>query len=971
MRTIIFLFISLFSLSLNSQNADFIKYVNPFIGTGGHGHTYPGAQVPFGMVQLSPDTRLTGWDGCSAYHYSDSIVYGFSHTHLNGTGVPDYADILLMPCTGKTEIENYGYASSFSHKNEKANPGYYQVFLDRSKINVELTATQRTGVHKYTFNSEKDNHIVVDLKHRDMVLSSELEIIDKKNIRGMRNSKAWADNQFVYFDIQFSVPFNSFQLYQDGKIVSKPEKINKGKNLIAVFSFKKAKEIIVKTGLSPTSKEDAAMNLAAESENLNFEQVLQMAQKSWNQELSKIKIVSDNKDELTIFYTALYHTMINPVIYNNVDKSYLGRDFKKHENPGFDYYTVFSLWDTYRAEHPLLSIIDRKRTGDFVNTFLKEYQQGGLLPVWELSSNETFCMIGYHSVPVIFDAFAKNIRNYDLGLALEAMRNSAVQDHNGLKFLRQYGYIPGDLEHESVSKTLEYSYDDWCIAMMARMQNNQDVFNEFIKRAQFYKNIFDPQTGFMRPKFNGAWQTPFDPTEVTFNFTEANSWQYSFAVPHDITGLAKLHGSKKNLSLKLDELFTTDKQLSGRVQSDITGLIGQYAHGNEPSHHMAYLYNYLHEPFKTQQMANRIMKTMYQNAPDGLSGNEDCGQMSAWFVLSAIGLYQVCPGNTQFTIGSPLFKEASLKLENGKTFMIRTLNRNDKNIYIQYAYLNGRKYSKSFIDYIDIMEGGVLEIKMDSVPNLLWGMSDESIPVTTIDDSQISIVPYTNQSAKIFNDSLIVDLNTVNKSEIFYTVNGENPDKNSLKYISPIVVKENAHIKYVAYNSICGYSHMGESNFVKIDNRLKIKLNSEYNSQYSGGGDFALINKIRGSANFRLGEWQGYHDADFEAIIDLGEKKAVKRIAIGFLQDIGSWIWMPRKVIFEYSDDGQNFKQLAIIENSVPVDNYDTIIKDFEINSDIETRYIKVKALKFGIIPEWHLGAGNPSWIFTDEIIVE
>jgi predicted alpha-1,2-mannosidase len=971
MRTILFLFISLISIGIYSQNVDLNQYVNPFIGTGGHGHTYPGAQTPFGMVQLSPDTRLTGWDGCSAYHYSDSIVYGFSHTHLNGTGVADYADILLMPVSGKTKIENYSYASSFSHKNEKATPGYYQVFLDKSKINVELTATQRTGVHKYTFNSDKDNHIVVDLKHRDMVLASELDIIDKKNIRGMRNSKAWADNQFVYFAIQFSVPFSSFKIYQDGKLINKPEKINNDKNLIAVFSFKKAKEIIVKTGLSPTSKEDAAMNLATESEKLSFEEVLQKAQESWNLELSKIKVVSDDKDELTIFYSALYHTMINPVIYNNTDKSYLGRDFKKHEDPGFDYYTVFSLWDTYRAEHPLLSIIDRKRTGDFVNTFLKEYQQGGLLPVWELSSNETFCMIGYHSVPVIFDAYTKNIRNYDSGLALEAMKNSAMQDHHGLKFLKRYGYIPGDLEHESVSKTLEYAYDDWCIAMMAQMQNNQDVYIDFIKRAQSYKNIFDPQTGFMRPKFNGAWQTPFDPTEVTFNFTEANSWQYSFAVPHDITGLIKLHGGKKNLSSKLDELFTTDKELSGRVQSDITGLIGQYAHGNEPSHHMAYLYNYLNQPFKTQQMANRIIKSLYRNAPDGLSGNEDCGQMSAWYVLSALGFYQVCPGNTQFSIGSPLFKEANLKLENGKTFMVRTLNRSDKNIYIQYTSLNGRKYNKSYIDYNDIMNGGVLEIKMDSVPNLSWGISDENIPVTTIDDSQISIIPYTNQSVKIFSDSLLVDLNSVDKSEIFYSLDGAIPDKNSMKYHSPIVLKENSQIKYVAYNTRNGYSNISESRFMKIDNKLKITLNSEYNSQYSGGGDFALINRIRGNANFRLGDWQGYYDTDFEAIIDMGEKKLVKKLAIGFLQDIGSWIWMPRKVIFEYSDDGQNFTQIGIMENSVPVDNYNSVIKDFEINSALETRYIKIKAIKYGTIPEWHLGAGNPSWIFTDEIVVE
>lgn len=971
MRTVILLILFIFSLNLNSQNINYTKYVNPFIGTGGHGHTYPGAQVPFGMVQLSPDTRLTGWDGCSGYHYSDSIIYGFSHSHLNGTGVPDYCDILLMPVSGQVNVRDYRYASGFSHKNEKAKPGYYQVLLDKSGINVELTATQRTGVHKYTYRSVTNNHIVVDLKHRDIVLASEIEIVNKKTIRGMRQSKAWAENQLIYFEIQFSEPFTSFKLYQDGKLLKKPKKLTSGKNLIAVFSFDKTKEIIAKTGISPTSKQDASLNLKAESYNLSFDEVLKKAQDMWNKELSKIKVVSDNKDDLTVFYTALYHTMINPVIYNNADRSYLGRDFKKHPDPGFDYHTVFSLWDTYRAEHPLLSIIDRKRTDDFINTFISQYQQGGLLPVWELSSNETFCMIGYHSVPVIFDAYVKNIRNYDAKLALEAMKNSAMKDHHGLKFLRKYGYLPGDLEHESVSKTLEYAYDDWCIAMMAQMQNDSATYSEFIRRAQFYKNIFDPRTGFMRPKFNGAWQTPFDPAEVTFNFTEANSWQYSFAVPHDISGLIKLHGGKKNLSKKLDELFNTNQELTGRHQSDITGLIGQYAHGNEPSHHMAYLYNYVNEPYKTQKMVAQILKDMYHNAPDGLSGNEDCGQMSAWYVLSSIGLYQVCPGNNQFSIGCPLFNEVGITLENGKTFTVKTINRNDKNIYIQYAYLNGKKYNKSYIDYRDIMNGVTLEIKMDSVPNLNWGASDDEVPVTSVEDSKLTIVPYTNQVAKTFSDIITVDFHSVDNSDIYYTLDGSNPDKNSNKYTSPVVLNETALIKSIAYNAENGYSYIVESKFVKTNEKLKLKLLSAYNSQYTGGGDNALINQLRGTDNFRLGEWQGYNDTDFEAIVDLGEIKTINKIGIGFLQDIGSWIWMPKSVTFTCSDDGNVYKQLGTVENTVPADEYKSVNKDFEIKIPVTTRFIKIKALKFGTIPEWHIGAGNPSWIFADEILIE
>ncbi|HQI71021.1 MAG TPA: GH92 family glycosyl hydrolase, partial [Bacteroidales bacterium] len=714
-KILILLPLLVFATALCGQQKDYTVNVNPFIGTGGHGHTYPGATAPYGMVQLSPDTRLTGWDGCSAYHYSDQVIYGFSHTHLSGTGCSDYGDILLMPVSGAVDLKNYAYASSFSHKNEKARPGYYSVKLDKHKIQVELTATQRAGMHKYEFEEPGQNSVVLDLEHRDQVIDSYIEFVNNTTVRGMRTSRAWAQKQILYFEIQFSKPFSHYGLCEidsGGGIKKTYTDKASGKRVKAFFTFEGQKEILVKVGLSATSVEGAAKNLAAEMNSWDFNSVYLQTKKAWNKELGKIEVSGGTKKMTNTFYSALYHCMITPNIYSDVDGKYLGRDLKVHDSKGSDYYTVFSLWDTYRAEHPLLTIIDQKRTNDFINTFISQYLEGGRLPVWELSSNETFCMIGYHAVPVIYDAFAKGIKSYNTAKAYEAMKTSAMSDDFGLKFLKQYGYIPGDKEHESVSKTLEYAYDDWCIAQMAKASGKTDDYKKFIKRAQFYKNIFDTQTGFMRPKMNGAWQTPFDPAEVTFQYTEANAWQYSFYVPQDLSGLIQLYGGKANLAAKLDELFNTKQQLSGREQSDITGLVGQYAHGNEPSHHMAYLYNYLNQPWKTQQLCHKIMTTLYLDKPDGLCGNEDCGQMSAWYVLSALGLYQVCPGNTQFAIGTPIFPEAKIHLENGKTFVIKSKNVSSKNFYIQSAILNGEAYTRCYLDYETLMNGGTIEFAM-------------------------------------------------------------------------------------------------------------------------------------------------------------------------------------------------------------------------------------------------------------------
>lgn len=750
------LFLLLLPLQIFAQS-DFIQYVNPFVGTGGHGHTFPGATVPFGMVQLSPDTRLKGWDGCSGYHYSDKIVYGFSHTHLSGTGGFDYGDVLLMPTTGKVKLNRKKYASSFKKENEKASAGYYAVYLDQPKVKVELTATTRTGLQKYTFPQSTTANVILDLTHRDRVKQGVINITGDHEISGYRVSASWASNQMLYFVIQFSKPFKESGIAKAG-VLSKKSKHKTGTRLKAYVQFETAEGEVIyaRVGISGVSIDGARKNLEAEQPDFNFEKVKHKAEANWNKELGKIEIESSNLPSKRIFYTALYHCMIAPNVYQDVDGKYRGRDFKIHETHDFTYHTVFSLWDTYRALHPLLTLIDRKRTGDFVNTFITEYQQGGLLPVWELSSNETFCMIGYHAVPVIADAYLKGVRTFDAGKALEAMVGSAAQSKKEMKlhkhpggFLNnilffayavgwddysKFGYIKQRLFRQSVSKTLEYSFDDWCISQMAKGMGETTTYDKFIHRAVNYRNLFDSTTGFMRPR-RSNFMSPFDPYKVDFNYTEGNAWQYSFYVPQDMSGYIKLLGGKEKLAIFLDTLFTTSSKLTGHKQADISGMIGQYVHGNEPSHQIAYEYDYAGQPWKTQAMIRRIMKEMYTDQPDGLSGNEDCGQMSAWYVFSSMGFYPVCPASDQYAIGSPLFDKATLHFENGKTFTVQTTNNHLGNSYIQSATLNGSSYPNSYLTYDDIVKGGVLEFNMGSKPNTAWGSGENEVPVTKVEEA--------------------------------------------------------------------------------------------------------------------------------------------------------------------------------------------------------------------------------------------
>ena len=975
MKKIFSLLFIAFIFSSCNQDKPLYSYVNPFIGTGGHGHTFPGATTPFGMVQLSPDTRLDGWDGCGGYHYSDSVIYGFSHTHLSGTGVSDYGDILLAPTVGKIHYNNGadgnpGYSSKFSHEKEAAHAGFYQVSLEDYSIDVALTASARAGFHQYTFPASTQANIILDLEHRDEVLESEIQINGSNEVVGFRRSKAWATDQHVYFVAQFSKDFKNASIAQN-EIPTDLLKLN-DKELKASFVFdtEEGEIILVKVGISGVSIASARKNLNTEIPHWDFNQTKKEAEQLWNKELSKIEMESDTETK-HIFYSALYHSCIAPNIFSDVDGFYRGTDLQIHQANDFDNYTVFSLWDTYRATHPLFTIIDQKRTTDFINTFINQYEIGGSLPVWELAGTYTGCMIGYHSVPVIVDAYKKGITNFDSSKAYEAMLYSAEQTHLGLADYHENGYISANIESESVSKTLEYAYDDWCIAQMAKELGKEKDYLKYMKLAQSYKNVFDPTTGFMRAKMNQSWFTPFVPSEVNYNYTEANAWQYSFYVPQDIKGLTEYMGGKTSLESKLDELFSVSSETTGRHQIDVTGLIGQYAHGNEPSHHMAYLYTYINKAWKSQERIAQIIKEMYSNAPDGLSGNEDCGQMSSWYVLSAMGFYPVTPGLDYYTIGSPRLEMARINLENGKQFQIHAYGASEQFKYIQSATLNGEPFNRSFIYHTEIMAGGKLEFTMSDIPNKDWAADDSGIPVSSIDTALIVAVPYIDKGDRTFTGSNTIVLKAWDKeAKIYYTLNGDEANEQSTLYTNSFSITESTTLKAIAFKN-GQYSKEITAEFTQTPIGRSIDLFTEYGAHYSAGGNQALIDHLKGVNNYMTGTWQGYQGVDIEAIIDFSKVSRVKELTMGFLQDWNAWIFMPESVEFYSSKDGKSFTKLGSVLNTVDEKESGVILQDFTLKTNTRARYIKVIAKNRKYNPNWHRAPGDICWIFADEITVK
>lgn len=740
--------IGLFSCAEQDLPKEYTDSVNVFIGTGGHGHTFPGATLPHGMVQLSPDTRLFGWDACSGYYYDDTSIMGFTHTHLSGTGIGDYGDILFMPVVGEkpliagtAEKPDEGYRSRFSHEQESARPGYYQVLLQDDSINVELTATLRAGLHRYTYPKASDARLIVDMEptiHGHQHPVTQIRVVNDSTIAGMKYTVGWAKRHYVYFYAVFSSPFD-YKLYSGTEYQSDSTSVtvNTAKAVISFRNLPADGRVLAKVGISSVDEEGARLNVEAEIPNWDFEGVMKQANTTWNEALGKIDIETSDNDSRTVFYTSLYHAFIQPSLASDVDGRYRTMGHEIKQDASYTNYTVFSLWDTFRAAHPLYTIVTPEQNQAFIRSLLRKYDEGGILPKWELASNETGTMIGYHAVSVIADAMMKKQCDFDVKKALEACIRSSVYDTTGvtpmmdrqilngklmpvsIKYKNELGYIPCDKVGGSVSQGLEFAYNDWLIAQMMKEHNRKDLYDKYMELSRNYRNYFDPETKLMRGRLSdGSWITPFDPASVQrpSNYVEGNAWQWAWFVPQDVEGLMELVGGQKSFEAHLDTLFTTSSELTGdpNAAADVTGMIGQYAHGNEPSHHIPYLYNYAGAPRKTQALVDHILRTLYHNDPNGLSGNEDVGQMSAWYALSAMGFYSFCPGRPVYEIGRPIFDKVTIHLSNGKDFVIQAKNNSVENKYIRSMKLNGEDLAEPRFSHFDLMKGGELIFEMEN-----------------------------------------------------------------------------------------------------------------------------------------------------------------------------------------------------------------------------------------------------------------
>ena len=782
------LLLALAALGCSPRSADPVDYVNPFIGTGFHGHTYPGATTPLGKVQLSPDTRAGNWDACAGYHYSDTTIDGFSHTHLSGTGCADLADILFHPTTREIVIHDGECVLQpyfFSHDDERASCGYYAVTLPDVNIGVELTAAPRTGVHRYTFTGKGPRQVIVDLLHtvtEERIDLCELRRTAPGELAGMRRTQGWVPDQYVFFAARFSEPFADVQLLGDKQ---------------AVLTFAPdVRTLTIAVGLSSVSVENARMNSLAEVPELDFDAVHARAVGQWRKALGDIVVEGGSRDEMTNFYTAQYHTKLTPNLMSDVNGEYRRHDQTVARMPeGESYYSTFSLWDTFRAWNPLQTLVDTALVNDMIRSMLDMYDSTGELPIWPLASGETGTMIGYHAVSVIADAYLKGIRGYDADKALEAMIRSSNINKKGSDYYTVQGYIPSNIKRESVSCTLEYAYDDWAIARMAQAMGRDDVFGEYARRALNYVNVFDGSTCFFRGRqSDGNWSAPFEEFATGRDYTEATPWHYRFFVPHDVNGLIQLFGSREAFIREMDRLFTLESDEMQLDVSDVTGLMGQYAHGNEPSHHMAYLYNYVGQPWKTQELTRRLLHEMYAPTPEGIIGNEDCGQMSAWYVFSSLGFYPVCPGSNEFALTAPQFPKAVVRLANGRALTV-TADNPRRSVYIASVTLDGKPIDRNYITYDELMQGGELHFALRPRPDYERGTDDAAAPHSLTRGEVVSI-PYTTQNVSLFTEPLAVALaTTTSGAEIRYTLDGSEPTETSALYAAPVPVDRSLTLK--------------------------------------------------------------------------------------------------------------------------------------------------------------------------------
>ncbi|WP_282013683.1 GH92 family glycosyl hydrolase [Marinifilum flexuosum] len=1004
MKKLIQIFLLLFiTSSLFADNKQLIQYVDPMIGTDGHAHTFPGATLPFGMVQLSPSNDFKAWDWCSGYHYSDSILKGFAHTHISGAGLAGLGDILLMPTLGEIKVKagteenpESGFRSRFSHDREEASAGYYAVVLDDYNVKVELTCTPRVGFHRYTFNTAGQGNVILDPTHNIMenVQETEIEILSDSEIRGWKHCNGEGGDRKVYFYAKFSKSFEQSGVAIDDKIQADDKKAS-AKRVKAFVSFdvSSGETVDVKVALSHVSYEGAKANFDAEAKGVSFKKVLRKAQNLWEEKMNKFHIETDQLSDKRNFYTALYHSMISPNLISDVTGEYMVEGKKYHSD--FDQYSNFSTWDTYRAVHPLMAIVEQEKTVDFVNSLSSRYTDSKVgLPVWECLGHDNVCMIGYSTVSVMTDAILKDIEGIDNQAAYDAMKAAAFNlekhsnsyDVNGMNFYIDMDFVPGEIG-SSVSKTTEYNYYDWCLSQVAHKLGKTDDASLFLQRSKGYRNLFDEESGYLLPKLQNGKLVNVDKSKwdgLVKNYVSGNIWGYSSYVPHDMAYLMQLHGGKKKFASWLDTIFADDSEIGGSQHVDISGFIGKYGHGDEPSHQMPYLYVYAGQPWKTQKLVREILPRFYHDHPAGLDNNDDLGQMSSWYIFGSLGFYPVCPGSNQYQIGSPAYQKASINLENGKVFTVVANNNSPKNIYIQSAKLNNKEFTKPFITYDQIKHGGKLVFEMGSKPNKEWGNARADLAdlngmkpsedYKLLEEKQV-LMPYVNDIAFSFEKRKTVELFCgTNGAEIRYTMDGSEPDVNSKKYQSPINISEDANIKARAFKE--GLKESG-SLYLHYLKGIPFNPQTGYPKVRVEGNDIGygeksgtqLIDGSFGSTTFNDGFWTGIDLKDLHVDIDLGESKSICEVKPGILIYPGAWIFNPDEIEVYISNDQENYQLVKTISMESPKDERRYVTRPNIEFPSVNCRYLRV-TFKNGPIPDWHMAGGRKHWIFVDEILI-
>ncbi len=996
-------FLALLILGCSQMPDDPLKLADPMIGTDGTGHTFPGATTPFGMVQLSPSNDFKSWAWCSGYHYTDSVLKGFAHNHISGAGLSGLGDILLMPATGDIRVNpgseerpETGYRSRFSHDNEFASPGYYRVLLEDYNITAELTASQRVGFHRYTFHDGGDGHVIIDPTHGldQSVIETEVAFVSDRMLRGFKHSAGDDGLRTVYFYAWFSKPFIDKGVAVDDRTDTTASKA-KSKNAKAFVRFDPApgEAIEVKVAMSHVSYEGAKTNFEAEAVEADFDGTWKAAEKSWEEKLKKFRIKGLDPSEERVFYTAVYHSFISPNLISDVDGNFIveGEQYRSEE----PHYSNFSTWDTYRALHPLFCLVDQKSNSRFVKALTSRYhdQQVGL-PLWELLGYDNKCMIGYNAVSPMVEAVLKDVDGVDPEAVYEAVtaaanntspeKSSVVYGLNGMKGYTRLHYVPAEV-NSSVSKTTEQNYYDWAIARLAAKLGKPEDAEQYKARSLGYRNLFRPDKKLLWPKYsNGLWRE-MDTTrwyDYEMNYVSGNVWGYSSYVPHDVEGLAGLIGGRKAFGHWLDKIFSDSTRLKGNQHVDISGFIGKYGHGDEPSHHMAYLYNHAGQPWKGQKIIRKIMDDFYTDRPDGLVNNEDLGQMSAWYIFSALGFYPVNPAALVYEIGSPNVKEAVLNLENGNRFRVVARNNSKRNRYVQSVRLNGQVLEKTYLTHDQIMKGGLLEFEMGRKPNKQWGTEPGMAAPSAVelnDKSKLSETlpaPYDVNGAFVFEDKLKITLACKEPgADIHYTLDGTNPDEKSRKYREPFDISESTRLRAVAVvkgknPGMIMDQHYYEGIDLSTENgNAKVTLNPPPTREGDDGArlvDGVFETSYRSDENWCV--WQG---DDAGIVIDLGEKQRIRSVTVSYLDHTGLWIFPPRAIRLYTSAGGKDFRMHARkteINSSV---TFNPFIRRVPLKFPaVETQYLKIEMENSGEIPEWHKGAGKPALLYAGEIIV-